>query len=189
MERAERMRHSDAPRSIEPVPAVTGNGIARRTIQVARAAWRHLLIPAMRRRDAAGGGERARAFLEDLGGTWIKLGQALALRFDLLPADYCLQFFQLLNQVRPFPSAGSAANPGARARAAGCASCFAPSNGSRWLPPRSARCIAPSCRTVPGRRQDPAAGHSRAGPRRPAADALDGGDRRSHPVLRAHAGP
>ena len=43
MERAERMRHSDAPRSIEPViepvPAVTGNGVARRTIQVARAAW------------------------------------------------------------------------------------------------------------------------------------------------------
>ena len=104
MERAERMRHSDVPRSIEPEPAVAGNGIARRTIQVARAAWRHLLIPAMRRRDAAGGGERARAFLEDLGGTWIKLGQALALRFDLLPATYCLQFFQLLNQVRPFPS-------------------------------------------------------------------------------------
>ncbi|MBI3782460.1 MAG: AarF/ABC1/UbiB kinase family protein [Deltaproteobacteria bacterium] len=44
------------------------------------------------------------AVLEDLGGTWIKLGQALALRFDLLPADYCLQFFQLLNRVRPFPA-------------------------------------------------------------------------------------
>jgi predicted unusual protein kinase regulating ubiquinone biosynthesis (AarF/ABC1/UbiB family) len=42
--------------------------------------------------------------LEELGGTWIKLGQALALRFDILPADYCLQFFQLLNQVRPFPA-------------------------------------------------------------------------------------
>lgn len=42
--------------------------------------------------------------LEELGGTWVKLGQALALRFDVLPADYCLQFFQLLNQVRPFPS-------------------------------------------------------------------------------------
>ena len=45
------------------------------------------------------------AALEDLGGAWIKLGQALALRFDVLPADYCLQFFQLLNQVRPFPVA------------------------------------------------------------------------------------
>ena len=91
MERAERMRHSDGPRSIEPVPAVTGNGIARRTIQVARAAWRHLLI-----RRCGGvtppGGERARAALEELGGAWVKLGQALALRFDLLPADYCLQF-------------------------------------------------------------------------------------------------
>lgn len=44
------------------------------------------------------------AALEELGGTWIKLGQALALRFDILPSDYCLQFFQLLNQVCPFPA-------------------------------------------------------------------------------------
>ena len=39
---------------------------------------------------------------EELGGLWIKLGQALALRFDILPADYCLQFFQLLNRIEPF---------------------------------------------------------------------------------------
>jgi predicted unusual protein kinase regulating ubiquinone biosynthesis (AarF/ABC1/UbiB family) len=42
------------------------------------------------------------AALEDLGGMWVKLGQALALRFDILPADYCLQFFQLLNRMEPF---------------------------------------------------------------------------------------
>jgi predicted unusual protein kinase regulating ubiquinone biosynthesis (AarF/ABC1/UbiB family) len=40
--------------------------------------------------------------LEELGGLWVKLGQALALRFDILPADYCLQFFQLLNRIEPF---------------------------------------------------------------------------------------
>jgi predicted unusual protein kinase regulating ubiquinone biosynthesis (AarF/ABC1/UbiB family) len=45
---------------------------------------------------------RAQAALEELGGIWIKLGQSLALRFDILPADYCLQFFQLLNQIEPF---------------------------------------------------------------------------------------
>jgi predicted unusual protein kinase regulating ubiquinone biosynthesis (AarF/ABC1/UbiB family) len=42
--------------------------------------------------------------LEELGGLWVKLGQALALRFDILPADYCLQFFQLLNRMEPFPA-------------------------------------------------------------------------------------
>jgi ubiquinone biosynthesis protein len=42
-----------------------------------------------------------RAF-EELGGAWIKLGQMLALRFDLLPAAYCDELFKLLNQVAPF---------------------------------------------------------------------------------------
>src|SRR5437870_4094986 len=47
---------------------------------------------------------RVRAAVEELGGTWIKLGQALALRFDLLPAEYCTEFFKLLNEVKPFAS-------------------------------------------------------------------------------------
>lgn len=46
--------------------------------------------------------EGLRAALEDLGGAWTKLGQALALRFDLLPANYCYELFKLLNRVRPF---------------------------------------------------------------------------------------
>ena len=44
-----------------------------------------------------------RLALEELGGAWIKLGQMLAMRFDLLPAAYCDELFKLLNQVRPFP--------------------------------------------------------------------------------------
>jgi predicted unusual protein kinase regulating ubiquinone biosynthesis (AarF/ABC1/UbiB family) len=43
--------------------------------------------------------------LEALGGGWIKLGQLLALRFDLLPAAYCVELFNLLNRVAPFPYA------------------------------------------------------------------------------------
>ncbi|HZR79585.1 MAG TPA: AarF/UbiB family protein [Candidatus Binatia bacterium] len=82
-----------------------GNGVARRVVQVFMAAWRHLLWPRVRRRRGSDRAERMQAFLEELGGTWVKLGQALALRFDLLPADYCLRFFRLLNQVRPFPAA------------------------------------------------------------------------------------
>jgi len=44
-----------------------------------------------------------RLALEHLGGTWIKLGQMLAMRFDLLPAAYCHELFKLLNEVKPFP--------------------------------------------------------------------------------------
>jgi predicted unusual protein kinase regulating ubiquinone biosynthesis (AarF/ABC1/UbiB family) len=43
--------------------------------------------------------------LEELGATWIKLGQALALRFDLLPRSYCYELFELFNAVKPFPFA------------------------------------------------------------------------------------
>ena len=46
-----------------------------------------------------------RLALEELGGAWVKLGQMLAMRFDLLPAAYCDELFKLLNQVRPFPYA------------------------------------------------------------------------------------
>jgi predicted unusual protein kinase regulating ubiquinone biosynthesis (AarF/ABC1/UbiB family) len=45
---------------------------------------------------------RLRLAFEELGGAWIKLGQMLALRFDLLPAVYCDELFKLLNQVAPF---------------------------------------------------------------------------------------
>jgi ubiquinone biosynthesis protein len=48
---------------------------------------------------------RLRLALEELGATWIKLGQALALRFDLLPPSYCYELFQLFNDVAPFPYA------------------------------------------------------------------------------------
>ncbi len=46
---------------------------------------------------------RLRMAFETLGGAWIKLGQMLAMRFDLLPAAYCDELFKLLNQVQPFP--------------------------------------------------------------------------------------
>jgi predicted unusual protein kinase regulating ubiquinone biosynthesis (AarF/ABC1/UbiB family) len=73
-------------------------------MRVARVGVRDIVLPRLLRRPPEGRAGRARRALEDLGGTWIKLGQALALRFDLLPSDYCLEFFQLLNQVRPFPA-------------------------------------------------------------------------------------
>ena len=44
-----------------------------------------------------------RLALEHLGGAWIKLGQMLAMRFDLLPVAHCRELFKLLNDVKPFP--------------------------------------------------------------------------------------
>ena len=76
----------------------------RRTWQVGRSFVKHLLLPWVFRRGSPSRAERAQAALEELGGMWVKLGQALALRFDVLPADYCLQFFQLLNRIDPFPA-------------------------------------------------------------------------------------
>jgi predicted unusual protein kinase regulating ubiquinone biosynthesis (AarF/ABC1/UbiB family) len=66
---------------------------------------RWFVIPALplRRTRARPGAERTRAALEQLGGAWIKLGQMLALRFDLLPAAYCEELLKLLNAVQPFP--------------------------------------------------------------------------------------
>jgi ubiquinone biosynthesis protein len=38
-----------------------------------------------------------------MGGAWIKIGQALALRFDLLPDEYCAELFKLLNRIPTVP--------------------------------------------------------------------------------------
>lgn len=46
--------------------------------------------------------ERLRTILEDLGGTFIKLGQMLALQPDVLSFAYCNALFSLLDRVAPF---------------------------------------------------------------------------------------
>jgi ubiquinone biosynthesis protein len=57
-----------------------------------------------RRFDPAGlsGPERLRTALEDLGGTFIKFGQMLALQPDIVSLRYCDALFNLLDRVRPF---------------------------------------------------------------------------------------
>ena len=60
------------------------------------------ILPGSERRT---GPVRTRLAFEQLGGAWVKLGQMLALRFDLLPPPYCDELFKLLNEVAPFPYA------------------------------------------------------------------------------------
>ena len=47
--------------------------------------------------------ERLRMMIEDLGGTYIKFGQMLALQPDILSIEYCNALFKLLDRVEPFP--------------------------------------------------------------------------------------
>lgn len=46
---------------------------------------------------------RVRKIFEELGGAFIKLGQLLALRPDLVPKEYCAEFRKLLDEVPPMP--------------------------------------------------------------------------------------
>jgi ubiquinone biosynthesis protein len=52
---------------------------------------------------ALSGPQRLAAALEDLGGTFIKFGQMLALQPDILPLAYCNALFDLMDRVAPFP--------------------------------------------------------------------------------------
>lgn len=49
------------------------------------------------------GPERLRMVFEEVGGTFIKLGQMLALQPDILSLDYCNALFKLLDRIHPFP--------------------------------------------------------------------------------------
>jgi len=49
--------------------------------------------------------ERLRMMFEDLGPTFIKFGQVLACRPDMLPIEYSREFLKLTDSVAPFPSA------------------------------------------------------------------------------------
>jgi len=76
----------------------------RRLWRVAVVLIRFLVWPALHLpgADKRSGPVRLRLAFESLGGAWIKLGQMLALRYDLLPVPYCDELFKLLNQVTPF---------------------------------------------------------------------------------------
>src|ERR1044071_8445377 len=49
------------------------------------------------------GPQRLRQIFEQLGGTFVKFGQMLALQPDILSLEYCNALFDLLDRVSPFP--------------------------------------------------------------------------------------
>ena len=46
---------------------------------------------------------RMRRMFENVGGTFVKIGQQMSIRLDLLPARYCHELAKMLDQVPPFP--------------------------------------------------------------------------------------
>jgi len=79
----------------------------RRLLQILGVVFRYGVFPELKltRRRRAARPVRLRLAFEELGATWIKLGQTLALRFDLLPPSYCYELSELFNDVAPFPYA------------------------------------------------------------------------------------
>jgi ubiquinone biosynthesis protein len=51
------------------------------------------------------GPQRFRRLFEDLGGSFIKFGQMLALQPDIVSLEYCDELFNLLDRIAPFPYA------------------------------------------------------------------------------------
>ena len=47
--------------------------------------------------------EKLREILEDLGPTYVKLGQIMSMRSDMLPEKYCRELTRLRTEVRPLP--------------------------------------------------------------------------------------
>ncbi|MBS3162382.1 AarF/ABC1/UbiB kinase family protein [Candidatus Woesearchaeota archaeon] len=47
--------------------------------------------------------QRLRIVFEEAGGAFVKLGQMLSLRSDLIPQEYCDEFSKLQDSVKPFP--------------------------------------------------------------------------------------
>jgi len=86
---------------------------AQRLVVIARACLRHSLAYALSRRAPPlasrlkirdlDGPQRLRHAFEDVGGTFIKFGQMLALQPDILSVAYCNALFKLLDRVEPFP--------------------------------------------------------------------------------------
>src|SRR5262245_777264 len=86
-----------------------------RLLYIASVLFRHLLAhmvgarlgrwPRLARHLPSGtltGPERLRVVFEEVGGTFVKLGQMLALQPDILPLAYCNALFKLLDRIDPF---------------------------------------------------------------------------------------
>src|SRR5438128_10125526 len=86
-------------RRLAHVTAVVGRHAVGHLLDTALQRWPR---PARGRRERLCGPERLRTVFEELGGTFIKFGQMLALQPDILSLEYCNALFNLLDRCAPF---------------------------------------------------------------------------------------
>ena len=90
-------------------------------------------------------GVRLRLALEDLGPIYVKFGQLLSTRRDVLPDDVALELAKLQDKVPPFP--GSLAREIIeRSLGKEIGDLFRILTKPRWHPPQWRRCTPPRCR-------------------------------------------
>ena len=88
---------------------------------------------------------RIRLALTELGTTFIKLGQMLSTRADLVGPSLATELSQLRSHTPPDPAENDQGHDPARARQTASRSCSPSSTTSRSPPHRSGRCIGPGC--------------------------------------------
>ena len=88
-------------------------------------------------------GERLRKALERLGPIFVKFGQVLSTRRDLLPPDVADELAKLQDRVPPFPGERGDRDWSSAPSAARSTTIFASFDASRWPAPRSRRCTSP----------------------------------------------
>src|SRR5207302_6632767 len=93
-------------------PAMAEKGKTRRALELTRVARRSHLLRVLREVGVVGdrpatreGAARFREALEELGTTFVKLGQLLSSRPDLLPDVYIDELTKLVDHVHPLPFA------------------------------------------------------------------------------------
>ena len=72
----------------------------QRLMEIMEVVRRHELVKGMTP-------EKLCAVMEDLGPTFIKLGQILSMRSDILPKEYCEALKKLRSSVAPMPACSS----------------------------------------------------------------------------------
>ena len=107
------------------------------------------IMEVVRRHDITRGmsPEKLCAIIEELGPTFIKLGQILSMRSDFLPKEYCDALKKLRSDVSPMSYAqvvaiveASYGRPSARS--------FPPLTSRRWAARPSRRCTPPCCKAA-----------------------------------------
>ena len=96
------------------------------------------------RRRVASRGERLRLALQELGPIFVKFGQAVSTRRDLLPADIAEELAKLQDRVPPFDGAVAQGIIEA-AYGKSVTEVFSRSSSSPWPRRRSHRCMQQSC--------------------------------------------